>query len=325
MATLTARSQLSLIELAKRTHNQNLLEIAENLTETNEMFDNAVWTEANGETSHKYVERTSLPNGSWRAINEGVDAEASSTIQRTEELSILETYSEVDKLLVDLAPNGQAFRSSEDMAFVEGLGQTLQETLIYGNKDTSVREINGLATRYNALSYDNVFSGTGSTSNVQSSIWIVQWGMNGTHLVYPRGHKAMGINVRDLGEETKVASDGKMHQVYRTHFQASVGLVVKDPRSVARIANIETSVTLGSVDYADYMIQALNYMRNRGQGGNTVIYCNRDTFNHFDVLAKDKTNVQYTSGEVFGKPVTMFRGIPVRMVEQITTTEAVVA
>jgi hypothetical protein len=45
----------------------------------------------------------------------------------------------------------------------------------------------------------------------------------------------------------------------------------------------------------------------------------------FDILAKDKSNVAYGSSEVFGREVTTFRGVPIRMVEAITSAEDLVS
>ncbi|MCE5226765.1 MAG: hypothetical protein LLG05_13035, partial [Porphyromonadaceae bacterium] len=45
-------SQYTLVELAKRTNNGNLLEIAEVLSITKEMFQDAVWIEANQTASN---------------------------------------------------------------------------------------------------------------------------------------------------------------------------------------------------------------------------------------------------------------------------------
>ena len=81
MATQTLRTQLTLVELAKRTTDGNILQIAEVLEQTNEMLEDAVWVEANGMTSHVITVRTSLPSGQYRILNDGIPSEASSTRQ----------------------------------------------------------------------------------------------------------------------------------------------------------------------------------------------------------------------------------------------------
>jgi hypothetical protein len=97
-------------------------------------------------------------------------------------------------------------------------------------------------------------------------------------------------------------------------------MFVTDDRCVQRIANIETSGSENILD-DDQIIEALNYMPTAGGSGNTVIYINRVLKTQFDILAKDKANVNYTSDNAFGMPVTRFRGIPVRMWESILNTE----
>lgn len=321
MPTLAIRDQLTLIELAKRTANKELLSIAEVLNETNEMLDNAIWVEANQLTSHLTTVRTSLPKGSFRAINEGVAEEASSTRQVVEPMGMLEAYSTVDKKLVDIAPNPDEFRSNEDKAFIEGLGQTLQESIIYGNRADDIREFDGLSVRpdWDAIADPYVWSAGGDADT--TSLWLIQWGVDKVHLIYPKGSQTMGIKRDDLGEQTVYDVLGNPYQAYRSHFMADCGLVIRNPRCVQRIVNIEPAGATNILDDDD-IVKALNQMVTRGAGA--IIYCNRTLLSQLDILAKDKTNVTYTSAEVFGKQVTLFQGHPVRLVEQILDTETAI-
>jgi len=322
MSILTVRGQLTLTELAKRTANNELLSIAEVLTETNEMMDDAVWVEANQLTSHVTTVRTSLPTGSFRAINEGVPEEASSTRQVVEPMGMLEAYSTVDKKLVDIAPNPSEFRSNEDKAFIEGLGQTLQENILYGNRADEIREFDGFSVRpdWNALAQPYVWNAGGTADT--TSMWLVQWGVDKVHLIYPKGSQTMGIKRDDLGEQTVYDENNNPYQAYRSHFTADCGLVIRNPRCVQRIANIEPAGATNTLNDDD-IVKALNQMLNRGAGA--IIYCNRTLLSQLDILAKDKTNVTYTSAEIFGKQVTLFQGHPVRLVEQILDTETALA
>lgn len=317
MATNAIRDQLTLLELAKRSSDGNLLEIAEILEQTNEMLEDAVWLEANGRDHHTITIRTSLPTGNWRTLNSGVPTEASSTRQVVEGIGMLESYSQVDKKLVTLAPNPQQFRSQEDLAFVEGLSQTLQETVVYGNAMVNPEQFNGLATRYSALSQANVH-GNGGTGSDLTSVWIIQWGRTRVHLIYPRGSKSMGISADDLGEDTVTDGDGNLYQAFRTHFTIDAGLTVRDDRCVQRLANIETT---GSSNIWDHTvaIDALNLMLQRGRG--CVFYGNRTIMSQIDKNAVDKTNVQYSVGEEFGREINFFRTHPVKLVEKIVDTE----
>jgi hypothetical protein len=321
MATLDAASQLTLVELAKRTNDGKILEIAETLNETNDILNDAVWVKANQETSHKCTRRLTLPSGTWRKLNEGIDAEASQTLQVVEGIGMLEAYSKVDTALVDIAPDPKGFRFSEDKAFLEGLSQSLADALVYGNADTDPEQFNGLAPRYNAVATNSVISAGGSGSST-TSIWIVQWGENKVHLIYPKNSRTIGIDMNDLGECTVLDANNKEFQAYRTHFRLNVGLAVRDPRCIKRIANIETSGTSNIFD-EDHLITLLNELPYNGTGA--VVYCNSTIRTQMDIAAKNETNVNYTSHEIWGKPVMHFRGVPVRKVEGILSTETAIS
>lgn len=333
MSEYNARDQLTLIEIAKRTLDGQHLAVAEVLNETNEVLQDAVWLESNQPTSHVTSKRVSLPNGTWRKINSGVSREASTTKQITETIGLCEAYSVVDKFLVDIAPNPREFRSQEDLAFVEGLSQTLSDVLfksnagtIYGDISANPERFNGFPVRYNSVSgYDNVRD-EGGSGNDTTSLWVVQWGPSMVHMVYPKATKA-GIEMRDLGEQTVSASDSPSsspseYQAYRTHFKFSAGLVVRDDRCVQRLASIEPTAgsdSSGSLD-EDNIIRMLNDLPYQGRGA--VIYCNKTLKATLDILAKDSGNLAVTSVlDTFGAPVTNFWGVPVRRVDAILNTE----
>lgn len=323
MSELAIRGQLTLVELAKRTHNKELLTIAEVMNEDNEIFDDAVWIESNDLTSHVFTQRTSLPTGSWRNVNEGVSEEASSTKQVRETIGLLEGFSKVDCFLVDNAPNPTQFRTDEDMAFVEGMTQNLVEKLFYGNEATDPEQITGLSVRsaYDSTSDANVWDAGGSGSDT-TSIYVVQWGPRKVHLVYPRGSASMGIKRNDLGKQIAYDTSYNPYMAYWSNFQCSVGLVIHDDRCVQRIANIESTGSSNIFD-EDLLIQALNHMPGRGAGA--VIYMNETIMSQMDIRAKDKSNVNWQPGEAFGKPITYFLGHPVRKVDQIVITETAIS
>ncbi len=53
-----------------------------------------------------------------------------------------------------------------------------------------------------------------------------------------------------------------------------------------------------------------------------AIYCNRQVAAALDRQALNKTNVLLRMDEWDGKPVTTFRGVPIRVVDRLLTTEA---
>jgi subtilisin family serine protease len=326
MGTRTTYKQLTLAELAKRKDpDGNLAVIAEVLEEDNEILLDAPWLEANDTFSHMITRRLNLPAGTWRKLNKGVDIESSQTVNVRETIGMLETYSEADKDLVDAAPNPKAFRMSEATAFLEGLSQTFAEALIYGNATTTPEKFTGLAPRLAATSMTNVYDAGGSGSDT-TSIFIVQWGPSKVHLVYPKGSSSAGIMHEDLGQQTvssatSAVASSAQYEAYRDHFQIKVGLAVRDDASIGRIVNIETTGT-SNIFNPDDLIKLLNRMPARGKGA--VIYCNHVIYSQMDIQAMDKSNVLYSTENVFGVPTVHFRGFPVRKVDQILSTETAI-
>ena len=157
-------SQYTLMELAKRTADGNLVEIAEVLNTSKELIQDAVWLEANQIASHVGTRRTRIPAGSFRQANQGILGDASSTRQIAEPIARLEGHSKVDEAILDLAPDKQLARSQEDLAFVEGLGQTLENTFFYGNIATTENGLDGLSVRsdYNTNTNPNVQDSAGT-------------------------------------------------------------------------------------------------------------------------------------------------------------------
>lgn len=325
MATITANNALTLSELAHRKDpSGNLAAIAEVLAEDSPVLQSAMWTEANDTFSHKVVRRASLPSGSWRKLNEGVAVEASQTEEFTEGIGILQTYSQVDKDLADAAPNKAQFLMDEARSFLEGLSQTFENIFFYGNSNTAPETFSGLSTRMDALAATQNVIGAGGTGSDTTSIYGVQWGMGSTHMVYPKG-SSVGLTHTHLGEDTLSDSSGNLYQGYRDLFSMKGGLVVKEPRSIIRLANIESSGTSNIFDEDD-LITLLNRMRQSGAG--TVLYCNATIKTQMEIALKDKTNVNYTAdmGEgLAGVPMLRFRGNPIMKSDAITITETAIS
>jgi hypothetical protein len=51
------------------------------LSQSNPVVQNMLWTEGNLPTGHKITQRTSLPQGTWRAMGQGVASQKSTTFR----------------------------------------------------------------------------------------------------------------------------------------------------------------------------------------------------------------------------------------------------
>lgn len=330
MSTL-ASTAVTLADWAKRIGpDGNVDTVIEALSQSNEILEDMLWVQGNLPTGHRTTVRTGLPAGAWRLLNYGVPQEKSTTVQVDDTVGMLESYSEIDRDLLSLNDNSAAFRLSEDKAFIEGMGQTLNSTLVYGNTATDPEKFLGFAPRFNDSSgpanAENIISGSGTGSD-NTSVWLIGWGEKSVHGIFPKGSKA-GLQMRDLGEDTKVDSTGRMYQVFRTHFQWKAGLSVRDWRYIVRIANIDvsdlTKTGTSGADLIDLMVQALEKIKDLN-GVKPAFYANRTITSFLRRQMTNKATVFLNLDEVAGKKVMTFGEVPVRRVDSITNAEATIS
>jgi len=347
MATVGALA-LTYADWAKRMDDgYRVSSIIELLSQTNEILEDMLVIEGNLPTGHKTTVRTGLPQATWRLLNQGVPNAKSTTAQIVDTCGNLETYAVIDKDIADLNGNTAEFRLSEVKAFLEGMSQQVAQTIIYGNQFVNPERFTGWAPRYstktlaNAQTAANVLDGTGTTANMQTSIWVGCWGSDTLHATFPKG-KVTGLQHRDMGEWPVQDSAGNTYQAYRDHFKWEIGMVLRDWRYLARICNIDLTLISGTTaaNLINLLVRALYRLPTaptsattiqtsdtpevRADMGRVVIYCNRVIRTYLDLQAMNKTNVLLRIEEFDGKPVTTFRGIPVRTCDAILNNEAVV-
>ncbi len=330
MATL-ASNFLTLADWAKRVDpDGNVPVVAELLSQSNQILEDAMFSEGNLPTGHRVIIRTGLPTAYWRSINQGVPTSKSTTAQVDESIGMLEAYAKVDKDLALLNGNTAAFRLSEDSAFLEAMNQAQAQTLFYGNPVNDPRQYLGLATRYGSLSAgngQNILDAGGTASN-NASIWLTVWGENSVFCTFPKGSQA-GLIHNDQGELVVYDANGNPYQAFQTHYQWKNGLVVKDWRYVVRIANINTANLVAESAAADIiklMSRALDRIPNIANG-KPAFYMNRTLFSMLRIqsLNKSQNVVSIDKGlNQFGQASNWldFLGVPIRRVDQLLNTES---
>jgi len=330
MATLST-THPTLLDVSKRLDpNGQVDKIAELLSQTNEVLDDAVWLEGNLPTGHRTTVRTGLPTPTWRRLYGGVQPTKSTTAQVTEGCGMLEAYAEVDKALADLNGNTASFRLSEEMAHIEGMNQEMASTLFYGDEASEPEAFTGFAPRYNsqsAANADNILTDAATPDGSDNtSLWLVVWGPNTAHMIYPKGSKA-GLQVTDKGQVTieNVDGAGGRMEAYRTHYRWDCGLCVRDWRYVVRMnidaENLVYNAATGP-NLIDIMTQALELVPNLKMG-RPAFYVNRSIRSMLRRQIVNKVaSSTLTMDEVAGKSVVAFDGVPVRRVDAITNTES---
>jgi len=202
--------------------------------------------------------------------------------------------------------------------------------MFYGNSNLDPEEFNGLAVRYNSLSANNaqnIVDGGGSGSD-NSSVWLVVWGEQSCHGIFPKGSKA-GLEHENLNlvtVETTAGVAGSRMRAYQDHWTWDMGIVLKDWRYVVRIPNIDISNLVAkssAADLIELMIKAIHRIPNLGMG-KPCFYMNRTVMQMLDIQRRD--DVISGGGLVYkdvdGRNTATFRNIPVRICDALTETEA---
>lgn len=338
MATLSS-DVLTMLDWAKSIDpDGKVAKTVELLSQSNRILDDMLFKEGNLPTGEQTSIRTGLPTAYYRLINQGTPKSKSTKVQVTENAAILSARSEIDKDEAELNGNVNAYRMSEAAAFVESMSQTQAQTLIYGSAANPEQYV-GFAPRYNDLSAanaQNIISAGGSGSD-NTSIWLVNWGADKVFGVFPKGSKA-GLSHEDLGLGDAFDSNNDRFRAYMDEWKWKNGLVVKDWREVVRIPNIDVSdlvakATTQAITAATaidkLMARAIDHLTN-GPGQNAAFYVNRTVASHLRVMAMDRSTGAVTIEPAinqWGQNIheLRFLGIPVRLVDRIINSEAVVS
>lgn len=306
--------------------------IAELLSQENEMLMDMPWYEGNLPTGHRVTVRTGLPDTVFRKLNAGVPPSKATTAQVDESCGILEARSEIDVDLAMLNGNTTSFRLSQAKAFLESMNQRMQTQVIYGDIGTTPEAFLGLAPRFDdvpttsggAENKVNTID-AGGTGTDNTSIWLIGWGQNSVHGIYPKGSQA-GLVHKDLGEGDAFDASNNRFRAFMDQYQWKCGLAVPDWRYIVRIANIDisdlTKNASAGADLIDLMTQAVEKIHSL-TGVTPAFYCNR-TIRGF--LRRQTVNkvaagtLEYDA--VGGKPALRFAEVPVRRVDAILNSEA---
>ncbi len=329
MASAFTTTPVTYLDVAKRMDPDNGIDdVVEILSLFSPLVRDAHTKESNQEMSHKITRRTSLPSGTWRGFNEGVLATKSETSQVVDAIGNLEEYALVDKDLADLNGNTAEFMLSESVAHLQSMAQTVESIAWYGD-GTTANAFQGFTPRFNTLSGGNgaqVVDGAG-TNNTNHSIWLVSWGELTCAMLYPKGSQA-GIMMEDQGQQTTHTTvnttTGKsgLFEAYQVHYKWRPGLMVRDPRYIVRIANIDTAL---SVSLVPLLIEAQHKLFSQGVG-TPMLYMNRSVATALDKEAQAQSNVNLVHREYGGEYVLHFRNMPIRETDGLLDgTEADVA
>ncbi len=329
---------LTLADVAKSKDKQ-IGKVAEVLVQHNAMLNDIPYQEMNEGTIHKEDIRSALPTVYYRKANQPIPASKSTIEERSFQAAHFESKSQIDKAVAERGGMDRVAYNRWNQAQGHLQAQALEQAslAIYGSPISSNRKTAGFFDIYSTLAATEETSkqiiDAGGTGSDNTSILKVHWGERSVFGIYPKGTQS-GIKRVDH------SAGGKLVQIqgidengnaghfwgYEEEFSCDHGLVVKDYRQAARIANIDVSNLVSGVsaaDIIDLMISA-DYKIDSKENGQGVWYVNRtiEAHLHKQALTKVGAGAGLTFDNYQGKQVLMFLGCPVRRMDAILNSEA---
>lgn len=300
--------------------------VIELMSQENTILDDVPFKEASDRDKNKTVLRRALPDVYWRRLYKGVPLSKSLVDTVDDPMGMMEARSMIDAKLQEIYGSAFAsYRLSEARAFLAAMKQEAAQAIIYGNVKANPEGIHGLAPRYAYRNGPNVVDALGTGSNL-TSVWLVVWGEDTAHGIYPKGSKA-GLSHQALPEADYPDSLGNYFRAVGDLYSWNLGLSVRDWRCVVRICNIDTASLdkqegdAGYVDLSMLMIKAKNQLPAEKQS-KAKIYMNQDVKTALELQAMRSKNVRLRYGEAFvSKDVPIVHGLPVRQVDAIISRE----
>lgn len=315
------------------------MDIAEVLTQQNELLLDMTWREGNTVTGHRDAVRTSLPTPSFRALNEGVPVTKSGSTPIEETAALLEDFSRVDRELAIMSGNVNEYRLREAKPHIIGMGHKMAQTVFYGNANVNPKEFTGLTPRYNTLQVGTSNTATnvidaGGVGAANRSIWLIKWDPDAITGIYPKNtmggldHEdatnASGTGAHGFPAAAALAdASGNKFMGYEDHWIWRCGLMVKDWRFAVRIANIDpTLLTLTAAtgpNLQDLMTQAQELIED---ADGAIFYVPRALRAYFRRQVLNAKNPFLAWDEIGGKRLMSFGENTIRRTDALNVNEA---
>jgi hypothetical protein len=330
--------RFTLLDIAKQTDpNGKPARVIEVWNQTNAIIQDAPAYPSNAPMGNRVTIRSSLPTVGFAKVNQGVIRSKSSTEQKVDTIGLIAALSEVDAKIQKIvgAANFDAARWKEDKAFLEAISQLAALTAFYGDERVAESSFTGLATRMpslaTALTGSQVWSYSTVSGGDGTSIYVVDWGEDTCHLIFPPATIA-GVDSRDKGELRVTDVDGNPMMAFVNAYDWMIGLSVEDPRHIGRLANIDISdaqtdtafkLAVGTASTGG-LIDLLTAMPDPGSA-QRVMYTHQRIFAAFYKQAINKSNAALTIRDYMGKPTPYFWDVPIRRCDQISGAESTVS
>lgn len=310
------------------------LPVAEVLAQSNPILQDLPAVECNLGTIREEPVRTGIPEATFTAAYEGVQPTKSTTKIVQKRTGHLESLSQIDEIIIkgDVAKA----RWNDLQGHVQGMSNKLADYIFHGKYD-ELRAFEGLENYYKSTSesdagnYVKLLETTESDQSALGSIYLLVLSPQTIFSIYKEGTPA-GIKIKDDGNGSTIkcpnpVDSSKWFNGYSTTLYWDFGLMVKDFRYGARLANINTKP--GAQPSESELLDGMMELESTVQdirAGVPVFYMPRKIYGMIRKACSNKANVFYNPNSV-NQPVDMlsFDGIKVSICDALTVDEAVVA
>lgn len=336
------QERFTLLEAAKASDpDGKVAQVVEILDEMNPILQDAPSYAGNAPLGNRVTLRSSLPAVQFTKFNKGTPRSKSTYEQRVDTMGIIDGASEIDvKFKIGLTPaRVDEHRRLQDRGFIESISQTVATTIVYGDERSNEAAFTGLAPRMATLGTPmtgaKVITAGGAGAD-NASAYVVDWSENYVHLIRPEsgegGGNQLGIVTRDLGEQRVTDADGNPFQALVTTYMVAMGLTVKDPRHLGRLANIDVSdianAGLGGYAGPDLIIKLTDLLTEMPDpnGARRVIYVPNRIWGALHKIALAKSNAALTLQDYTGRGLLpFFWNYPIRRLDRLSLAEALVS
>lgn len=309
--------------------------VIELLNQMNPIVQDAPAFASNAPMGNRVTVRNALPTISTGKVNKGVEKSRGTTKQLVDTIGIFVGRSEIDlkqkRIIGEEAYAAE--RSRQDRGFEEAFAQRIASEILYGDELTDDAGFTGLAARLDALATaitgSQVHSMGSPGGGDTTSIYAIDWGEFGAHLIYPKegAGVAAGLLVQNKLDQEGEDDAGRKMRIDVTLYDWFIGLAVKDARRIARLANIDRSDALVDAPTQGNLLFKLGRMISAmpaPAGYKRVLYTHRDIEAAMWQQVATKAS-QVTIQEYLGQPTAHFRGFPVRVLDQMSGAEATIS
>lgn len=323
-----ANALISLLDITKRAGSDPAVGLLEETTTYAPELRTIMGRPISG-TTYKTTTRT-LPTVAFRAANNGSDTLKSTYAQNLAQCFILDAQIQADKAVVDAEAKAGFNQSVGDILFDEAqgilvaTGITVGAQFYYGTT-ADANGFGGILSLTNALNTNTgagaaapVISAGGSTSNAETSAYLIWENIQGLHFVWGNN---MGLMLGDYRIQQVLGANSKPLTAYVNNLQGWLGLAINHSKSVARIANIDATHALTDKLGA----QLLQYVPLQIQAAGGLRWCMNQQALFSLQNSRSASTLNASDPLKYAPEPTTLAGIPIMKTNSITNTEAVVS